>query len=121
MLNSKTILVVDDDSIIRDFLVDFLRLEGYLVLQAENGEAALKLFSANNVDLIIADFNMPNMNGAELFWAIQNIRHTRYVLISGYFDPIQVSTVIDAGAEFVEKPFQLQDLLQVVERTYNEV
>ena len=46
------------------------------------------------------------MNGAELFWAIQNIRHTR---------------VIDAGAEFVEKPFQLQDLLQVVERTYNEV
>ena len=56
----------------RYLLVELLREEGYTVIEAEDGKDALDKFDTD-VDVIISDFNMPKMNGAELFWATQNV------------------------------------------------
>ena len=96
----------------RYLLVELLREEGYTVIEAEDGKDALDKFDTD-VDVIISDFNMPKMNGAELFWATQNV-NVKFILTSGHFDPIQVGAVIDAGASFVGKPFRLEEILKMV-------
>lgn len=110
----KTILLVDDEDPIRGMLTDFLETEGYKVLQAQDGKEALDLFSSE-VNIVVSDFNMPKMNGAELFWAIRKINpEIKFFLISGYFNPKQVSLIIDAGARFIQKPFQLEEVLHEI-------
>ena len=65
-MNNK-ILVVDDESRIRKIIRDFLVREGYVVCEAEDGEAALDIFCSNNdIDLIIMDVMMPKMDGWQL-------------------------------------------------------
>ncbi|PFU88069.1 response regulator transcription factor, partial [Bacillus thuringiensis] len=59
----KTILIVDDDTDIIELLKLFLEIEGFLVLEASDGEAALKYVKENHIDLAIVDIMMPKMDG----------------------------------------------------------
>lgn len=63
---SVTILVVDDDTELREFLTILFATEGYAVFSASDEEQALALFSANNIDLITLDLVMPKVNGIAL-------------------------------------------------------
>ena len=63
-MNGKTILVVDDEPLIRKLVTDFLKKEGYTTIEAEDGRKALDLFSDDNdIDLIILDVMLPEYDG----------------------------------------------------------
>ena len=61
------ILIVEDTRVIREEIYDILLLEGYTVLQAENGDIGYKMALKNRPDLIISDILMPELNGFEMF------------------------------------------------------
>jgi CheY-like chemotaxis protein len=83
-----TILVVDDDALISMSTVDMLEDLGHRVLEASSGAQALKMIeAADRIDLVITDYSMPGMNGAELAESIRRIRSDLPVLVAtGYSD-----------------------------------
>ena len=70
--DSPTILVVDDEQVIREILADFLTMEGFDVRTAKDGQAALVELSRTRFDLVLSDLKMPNMGGIELLEAISH-------------------------------------------------
>jgi signal transduction histidine kinase/ActR/RegA family two-component response regulator len=106
----KTILVVDDDRLVRRFMVESLRNLRYRVFDAERGDAALELLKTMHFDVLIADFAMPGMNGAELVRAALDMQpHVATLIVSGYAD----STALEGGLESVRqlrKPFDVAEL-----------
>ena len=73
----STILVVDDEKNIRSGLVEAISLEGYDVIEAENGKIAWEKMNTNNVDLLLTDLRMPEMTGEEL---IRKVRDRKSVV-----------------------------------------
>ncbi len=86
MPNPKaTILVVDDEPVTRQSLTDILRLEGYSVASAANGQAAILHVRAHHVDLVIIDLRMPGMTGLEAVQVINQISpDTEVILLTAY-------------------------------------
>ena len=64
MIKKKKIVIVDDFTGVRSIVRETLEKKGYQVLEASNGEEALRFFDGTQVDLLITDFDMPDMNGA---------------------------------------------------------
>ncbi|MEE9542427.1 MAG: sigma-54 dependent transcriptional regulator [Thermodesulfobacteriota bacterium] len=111
MANEK-ILIVDDEKSMRDFLKIMLAKEGYDVKTFSRGEAAIKHFKENAVDLVISDIKMPGMNGVELLKELKAINEDIPVLmITAY---ASVDTAIDAmksGAyDYFTKPFNNEEI-----------
>jgi PAS domain S-box-containing protein len=107
---SRTVLVVDDDSAVREVTASMLQDLGYLVIEAGSGRAALDLLSSEEpVDLLLADYAMPGMNGAETARAARELRpELPIVFITGYAD---LSALRDVGEErIVQKPFRDDEL-----------
>lgn len=105
------ILVVDDDPQVRSFLVDALREHGYRVTEAPNGEAALGAITAQAFDLLIVDFAMPQMNGAEVARAA-TLRQPglRILMVSGYSDSAAIEGILE-NVQLLTKPFTAVDLI----------
>jgi UDP-3-O-[3-hydroxymyristoyl] N-acetylglucosamine deacetylase len=119
---SETILVVDDEEKIRQTLRGVLADEGFDVLEAENGRAALDVLSQQVPRLAIVDIWMPEIDGIEL---VQRMRaqapQLPIIVISGHGTIETAVKVIRLGAfDFLEKPFQLDALLRVVGRALGE-
>jgi PAS domain S-box-containing protein len=106
---TETILLVEDDPIVRAFVKDTLAASGYNVLVAENGAAALTVCDKypQQVHLLLTDVVMPGMSGPELSDAIAKIRpDTKVLFMSGYTDlPFSGTDASFADAAFIEKPF----------------
>ncbi|MFD0717201.1 response regulator [Paenibacillus sp. GCM10027626] len=111
-MNKATVLVVDDDPEIRDFIQIFLCNEGYDVLEAENGLQALEIVKTSPVQLIILDVMMPHMDGIR---ACQKIRETSkipIIMLSAKEEDIDKITGLTTGADdYVTKPFSLLELV----------
>jgi signal transduction histidine kinase/ActR/RegA family two-component response regulator len=104
------IVVVEDDSRVRQFIVESLEILGYQVMQAEHGQAGLEQLEATQPDLLITDFLMPGMTGAELI----KKAHQKYpglpaIIATGYADLQAIDEVIDTDM-VLRKPFQLNEL-----------
>ncbi|MFW5875334.1 MAG: HD domain-containing phosphohydrolase [Myxococcota bacterium] len=115
---AQRVLVVDDESVIREILADFLSMEGFWVRTAEDGSAALVELSRTHYDLVLSDLKMPNMGGIELLEAIR--KHTPNivtVIMTGFGT---VETAIDAmkrGAyDYILKPFKVEDVVHTIRR-----
>jgi DNA-binding response OmpR family regulator len=109
---ARKILVVDDESDIRELLKNFLATEGYDVILAGDGEAALRLAVEENPDVIILDIRMPGIDGIETCRRLRATKSTSLI-------PVIVATALrdalmeslEAGADdFVTKPFHLVEL-----------
>lgn len=111
----KRILVVDDDKRIREFLISALAERGFDTDVAGDGLEALGMIERRRYDLIITDFQMPVMNGADLARAVkQKNPSSCIVAITGCDDP---SDLVNAGVDFtVKKPFSLLDITAVIHR-----
>ncbi len=110
---SARILIVDDEDNQRKSLAIGLRLEGYRVLEAPDGEAALDLLSQETVDLALIDLMMPGINGLDLARRMR-FRHpdVRIVLTSAYhLSERQLQRAEIRVLGFVPKPFEMQDLV----------
>jgi PAS domain S-box-containing protein len=118
---SEVILIAEDDEVVRDLDRCFLEKNGYTVLDARDGEEALRIFTHNTekIDLVILDVIMPKKNGKEVFDSIRLVKPTMKVLfISGYTDDnIDGSTDLGHGAELLLKPVSPRILLNKVRET----
>src|SRR5881275_997079 len=115
---SETILVVDDEENIRHTLRGVLADEGFEVLEAPDGRRALELLQHAAPRLAIVDVWMPEMDGIELVSRMrEQAPGVPIIVISGHGTIETAVRVIRMGAfDFLEKPFRLEALLQVVDR-----
>jgi len=117
---SKRILVVDDQEGIRTLVRKVLERNGFQVIEANSGEAALALLGSNPapIDLLVSDMMMPGMGGRSLATqVIQNRPGTRILFISGYTEDDEVqSGRLAPGTAFLAKPFQHSALVDAVNR-----
>lgn len=108
---TETILVVDDQETVLDFLIEALRNLGYCVLLAENGEDAVTIYRENpkQIDLVLLDMVMPKQGGHNTFYQIRSLDpHAKILLSSGYVQQEAVRDLLAAGAAgFLEKPHRL--------------
>jgi len=106
----KTILVVDDDRLVRRFMTESLRNLGFRVLDADRGEAAVELLKTHRFDAMIADFAMPGMNGAELVQAALQIQpNLPALIVSGYADSAALEAAVGSIRQ-LRKPFDMAEL-----------
>jgi DNA-binding NtrC family response regulator len=111
----RTVLIVDDEEIIRDFLSEVL--EDYSVTLACDGDEAIEQLKVRRFDLVITDLRMPHVPGEEVVrFARQTYPDAKVVVISGYSSLSTVSQSVHNGAcAFLSKPFSIKELLQTVE------
>lgn len=110
-----TVLVVDDEELIRETLHEILRSTGFQVMLASNGMDALDLYreKGDQIDLVITDMGMPQMNGGELFKRLKEIKPTiKVIFCTGYMEQASKSDLLKRGAcDVIYKPFKVQELL----------
>jgi len=121
-MTGETILVVDDESNIRQFCVDILSREGYQAKAARSGEAAIALAREEHFDMLLVDFVMPGISGLDTFKTIRDGEAEIIgILITGYGT---LSTAIDAiklGFKgFLTKPFTHDELLFSVSHAFKQ-
>lgn len=112
-----TILVVDDEAPIREFLADALEGRGRRILQARNGQEAVHWATSVPVDLVLLDLLMPEMDGVECFRRIHAARpDLPVVIITGYPESDLMLKVLEIGPFTVlQKPLELNKLRKVVD------
>lgn len=120
MKTNVTILVVDDELMMRSLLEKILSREGYNILTASDGHEALEILARKKVDLIISDMKMPRMDGFELLKVVkQEYPDTGVIIMTTYGDTYTVKDALLLGAdEYITKPFKSYEISLVVERTY---
>lgn len=118
VLVGKTLLVVDDETDLRDIVASELEFMGAKVFQAENITTAQKILKENAIDLIVSDIRMPGGTGVDLLDVVKskNVDVPPVILITGFAD-ITTEDAFDKGAEaLINKPFKLDDLIKMVIR-----
>jgi signal transduction histidine kinase/ActR/RegA family two-component response regulator len=122
---SETILLVEDEAVVRQLVAEILESNGYGVLQAGDGPSALELLRRHTgpVDLLVTDVVMPGMSGPEVANAVAAMRPgTRVLYISGYTDSaIGHHGVLEPGIAFLQKPFSGGDLTHKVRAMLDDV
>ena len=109
----ETILLVEDEPAVRQLFAQALARAGYRVIEARNGQEAIKMFDQHGgaIDLLLTDMRMPYMGGAELVQQLRARRLTlKLICISGY--PGTISP--EFASDFLAKPFSRDDLLNKV-------
>ena len=117
----KTILVVDDFASIREFICETLKRRGYDILDASNGNEALKVLEANKerVSLVLSDYNMPGCNGLELLKKIKShdtVANTPVIFLTTESDPVKMKSAKDAGlSAWIKKPYKNETFFAQIE------
>ena len=115
------VLVVDDDRLVRRLMTDGLRSLQYHVTACESGEQALATLDRERFDLLLVDFAMPGMNGAEVASAAQNRQPgIKVLMVSGYADSAAVEATL-GSARLLRKPFDIAELGAAVAETLADV
>jgi DNA-binding NtrC family response regulator len=114
----RSILVVDDDPVMREMVCDLLGMNGYEVVSAESGKSALEILDARECDCALSDIQMPGMDGLGLLGAIRDRNPTMPVVLMTSFGTIEIAVeAMRLGAQdFVTKPFESDRLLLTLER-----
>jgi PAS domain S-box-containing protein len=111
---SETILLVEDDTQVRDLAFEILMEHGYTVLKAQNGKEALKVSALHegSINLLLTDVVMPEMNGKDLFFNLRKAYpKMKVIYMSGYTENIiSHHGVLDEGLQFIQKPFTVYNL-----------
>jgi signal transduction histidine kinase len=115
---AEKILVVDDEPSIRESLRNALRLKGYGVLLATNGQEALDVVRENAISAVITDVRMPGMDGTVLLKQLKEISPTTpVIIITGYATVDDVVELMKQGAaDYIPKPYSIATLYEAVER-----
>jgi two-component system chemotaxis response regulator CheY len=113
------ILIVDDSSAMRKIVQRTLRLagyEGHEILEADNGKSALGVVQENSPDLILSDWNMPEMNGLEFLQAVRGAgKKIPFGFVTTESTPEMRQTAHDSGAQFlIAKPFTPEQVSQAI-------
>lgn len=118
VINMNKIIVADDEARIRKLVADFLKKDGYEVIEAEDGDEAYRLFEENRNDLslIILDIMMPGLNGWELCRKIRETSTLPVIMLTARSQEFDELTGYESGADdYVTKPFSPTILVKRVE------
>jgi len=124
MDKSRTILVIEDEADIQNFISRVLELEGYKVFRAGDGRAGLALLRGNGVDLVLLDLRLPGLDG----WAVlREIRRNPsfaalpVVVLSAIAEAIQRKKTLRMGAtKYLVKPLSAGELIQTITEVLSE-
>ncbi|MDA2452572.1 response regulator transcription factor [Bacillus sp. RB3] len=112
----KNILIVDDDKDIIDLLKLFLEMENFFVVEALNGEVALKCLEENHIDLAIVDIMMPKMDGYQLIKKIRETLQFPILILSAKSQEVDKVIGLGIGADdFITKPFSALEIIARVQ------
>jgi signal transduction histidine kinase/ActR/RegA family two-component response regulator len=111
----QTILLVEDEEMLRELGVSILESEGFRVLPAKDGVEAVSLFESYNdeIGLVVCDLGLPRLGGREAFLKMKETRpDVRAIVASGYLEPAIRSELLNAGVlDTIQKPYDFNDLL----------
>ena len=111
-----SILLVDDDPEVRETLADMISSGGHRVRQVDNGVEALSLIDADHFDLLLLDFAMPGMNGAELASEALKVQPgLKLLFLTGFSDSAAIDRAVDGRATVLKKPIGAEALLTAIE------
>lgn len=120
------VLVVDDESLIRDVIREYLLLEGYEVDEAKDGVEAVVKVKVNDYSLVIMDIMMPHKDGFQAYREIKDIKDVPCIVLSARGEEYDKLTGFDIGIDdYVTKPFSPKELMArvkaILKRTMREV
>lgn len=115
-MNNLTVLVVDDEKPLRDFVRRNLEVRNFNVITAANGLEALAIFTTHNVDLVILDVMMPRMDGLETIRRIRQSSLVPVIVLSALGEETDKIRALNLGADdYLTKPFGVGELLARVQ------
>ncbi len=122
MAERRSILVVDDELLIRDLLYDFFSSQGWSISVAENGERAIEVLGNRPFDIVLSDIKMPEMDGLVLTAELRKSHpELPVVLMTGYPSvDSAVAALRSRVFDYVIKPFNIHQLYKTVESAVNE-
>ncbi|MBU0482002.1 MAG: sigma-54 dependent transcriptional regulator [Proteobacteria bacterium] len=111
-----TVLIVDDELSMREFLTILLEKDGFETFSAENGMAALDIIRRADVDLVITDIRMPGMGGLELLAEIKKTESSLpVIMITAYASPEDAVMAMKNGAfDYITKPFKVDEIKNII-------
>ena len=120
------ILVVDDFATMRKVIRNLLKQIGYEnITEAEDGVSALKTLKSQKIDLIVSDWNMPNMTGLELLKEVradEELRPTPFLMVTAEALQDNVIAAVKAGvSNYIVKPFTAEVLNEKIKKTLDKV
>lgn len=120
-MNSEiTILLIEDDSRIANFMTMALKAKGYKCILSKNGNMGILSFCTENPDIVVLDLGLPDIDGIEIIREIRKVSQIPIIIVSAREQESDKITALDAGAnDYVTKPFAMGELLariRVMER-----
>ncbi len=118
----RTLLIIDDDAAVVDYLTETLVGEGYLCSGTTSPLEGLEQLKKRSFDMVISDVEMPQMRGLDLVEAIHEIVPQQLVLLITAFGDVEMAVrAVQRGAcDFLTKPFRIEALLHAIERAFSE-
>jgi DNA-binding response OmpR family regulator len=113
---ASQILVVDDEPLMRESLERLLAADGHIVQSATNGRDAVVLFEKGKFDLVIVDYEMPDVKGDELALMIKALAPDQPLIMISAFPKALISNLLTDVDMIINKPFDPQELRAGVER-----
>ncbi len=118
----RSILVIDDEEIVRDMLTKVLEEEGYSVDTAQDGKSAIKICEKQHFDAALIDINLPDINGTDLLGKLKAIRPKMVRIIITGHPSIEnaVKAVNEKSDGYILKPFDIPQLLETIKKMIDE-
>ncbi len=120
--NTESILIVEDDPMLKDLMVEIVEGEGFECYSADDGQQACEIAANIAFDLIISDINMPNMDGLSMMEKVRTTQtDTSFLIMTGYRHDYTYEQIVDAGGnDFILKPFSIDEFRKKLKRILSE-
>jgi two-component system response regulator FlrC len=117
-MSNSIVLLVEDDGDLREALVETLEAAAFIVVDVENGDAALEVLATQHVDVVCSDVNMPGMNGIQLLQEIHKAHPALPVILMTAFGSIEhsVSAMHKGASDYLVKPFGADIFISVIKK-----
>ena len=116
---SYKILIIEDEKRIRESIIEFLELNQYVVIGAENGESGIRLAHAEKPDLIFCDMMMPVIDGMGVLKALNSskLAGIPFIFLTALAQTEELNTAMSVGADgYIFKPFKSKELLDAIQK-----
>jgi CheY-like chemotaxis protein len=115
---TETILLIEDEEILRELVTSILLANGYHVLPAADGEEAMNIFRRQHqhIAVVFSDMGLPKLKGEEVFEQIHGLDpNAKVILTSGFVEPKLKHALLQAGVKgVIQKPFNPNEILQLI-------
>lgn len=117
---NQNILLVEHNVFIRDALRGAFELKGFAVVTAVSADEGIKKVKSNKFDILIADYELPDLNGLEFFLLAQRFsRDSLKIILTIYGDINKISDIKKYGIDYaLEKPFRFEEILKIIKQRF---